>query len=36
MGKVKKNNNNTPLIFSSSNSSIQLDLAADAFNYYYF
>jgi hypothetical protein len=31
MEKVK-NNNNTPLTFSSGNSSIQLDLAAEAFN----
>jgi hypothetical protein len=34
IGKVK-NNNNTPLIFSSDNSSIQLDLAAEEFNDYF-
>jgi hypothetical protein len=34
MGKVE-NNNNTPLIFSSDNSSIQLDIAAEAFNDYF-
>jgi hypothetical protein len=34
MEKVK-NNNNKPLIFSSSNSSIQSDLAAEAFNDYF-
>jgi hypothetical protein len=33
MGKVK--DNNTPLIFSSDNSSIQLELAAEAFNDYF-
>jgi hypothetical protein len=33
MGKVK--NNNTPLIFSSGNSSIQLDIAAEALNGYF-